>query len=142
MAPSMFSTLWKPGTVSCKSVQIAKWAMHIKAKLVALGRYVGSIQICPLLCLQTITNDLHASGHRGSHTGIGGMVEQQRAAGLYLAHELPERFYQRVLGAIDIEVVGVGAGHDGHVGVQRQEAAVVLVGLHYNGRGTGARAAT
>ena len=62
------------------------------------------------------------------------MVDEQGAAGLDLAHELTKRIYQGRLVAVDIQVVGIGAGHDGHVGVQRQEAAVVLVGFYHDGR--------
>ena len=43
-----------------------------------------------------------------------------------------EGFDKVGMGAVGVEVVGIGGGDDSHVGMQLQEGTVILVGLHHH----------
>ena len=54
---------------------------------------------------------------------------------LRLGGELPEGIPQVLHIAVDVKMVGIHRGDDRHFGMQGQEGAIELVGLHHGGAG-------
>ena len=60
------------------------------------------------------------------------LLEEKVSLRICLFGKLQVGFHHVFMGAIDVEVVGVGGCDDGHVGMQLEERAVVLVSLDNN----------
>ena len=58
-------------------------------------------------------------------------MHQQGAVGAYQFGEMSEALEVFLLGAVDVEMVGIGGGDHGHVWCELVERAVEFIGLHH-----------
>ena len=80
--------------------------------------------------VEAVGIDLHALLHVGLHLQTG--VDDERSSGLDERGVVAEALEIGFLGAVDVQMVGVGGCDDAHPGTQPVETAVKLVSLNHD----------